>query len=140
LAAQAFELGLVDELRMFRSPVVVGGGPPFLPPGLRRNHVFHVRLTCPPALCSVKNSSELPSASVRAVIADGSAIRHSVVSGAPAALFRPRHAPRLPRAAPHRARAGGDEDAESLLHAALDKLPPESSAYRQVEEQLRRAS
>src|SRR3954452_11256739 len=32
LAAQAIELGLVDELRMFRHPVVVGGGPPFLPP------------------------------------------------------------------------------------------------------------
>jgi dihydrofolate reductase len=26
------ELGLVDELRMFRYPVVVGGGTPFLPP------------------------------------------------------------------------------------------------------------
>src|SRR5918994_444232 len=32
LAAQAFELGLVDELGMFRYPVVVGGGTPFLPP------------------------------------------------------------------------------------------------------------
>ena len=32
LAAQAIELGLVDELRMFRYPVVVGGGMPFLPP------------------------------------------------------------------------------------------------------------
>jgi dihydrofolate reductase len=32
LAAAAFELGLVDELRMFRVPVVVGGGTPFLPP------------------------------------------------------------------------------------------------------------
>jgi dihydrofolate reductase len=32
LAAQAFELDLVDELRMFRYPVVVGGGTPFLPP------------------------------------------------------------------------------------------------------------
>ena len=32
LAAQAFEHGLVDELRMFRYPVVVGGGTPFLPP------------------------------------------------------------------------------------------------------------
>jgi dihydrofolate reductase len=32
LAAQAIELGLVDELRMFRNPVVVGGGPPFFPP------------------------------------------------------------------------------------------------------------
>ena len=32
LAAQAFELGLVDELRIFRFPVVVGGGTPFLPP------------------------------------------------------------------------------------------------------------
>ncbi|MDP1849288.1 MAG: dihydrofolate reductase family protein [Solirubrobacteraceae bacterium] len=32
LAAQAVELGLVDELRMFRYPVVLGGGTPFLPP------------------------------------------------------------------------------------------------------------
>jgi len=32
LAATAIELGLVDELRMFRDPVVVGGGTPFLPP------------------------------------------------------------------------------------------------------------
>jgi riboflavin biosynthesis pyrimidine reductase len=32
LAAAATELGLVDELRMFRYPVVVGGGTPFLPP------------------------------------------------------------------------------------------------------------
>jgi dihydrofolate reductase len=32
LAAAAIELGLVDELRMFRNPVVVGDGTPFLPP------------------------------------------------------------------------------------------------------------
>lgn len=32
LAAAAIELGLVDELRMFRHPVLVGGGTPFLPP------------------------------------------------------------------------------------------------------------
>jgi dihydrofolate reductase len=32
LAATAIELGLVDELRMFRNPIVVGGGTPFLPP------------------------------------------------------------------------------------------------------------
>ena len=32
LAEAAIELGLVDELRMFRYPVVVGGGTPFLPP------------------------------------------------------------------------------------------------------------
>jgi dihydrofolate reductase len=32
LAATAIELGLVDELRMFRNPVLVGGGTPFLPP------------------------------------------------------------------------------------------------------------
>ncbi len=31
LAAAAVELGLVDELRMFRYPVVIGGGTPFLP-------------------------------------------------------------------------------------------------------------
>jgi dihydrofolate reductase len=32
LAAEAIELGLVEELRMFRHPVLVGGGTPFLPP------------------------------------------------------------------------------------------------------------
>jgi dihydrofolate reductase len=32
LAAAAIESGLVDELRIFRYPVVVGGGTPFLPP------------------------------------------------------------------------------------------------------------
>jgi dihydrofolate reductase len=32
LAAQAIELGLVDELRIFRHPIVVGGGTPYLPP------------------------------------------------------------------------------------------------------------
>jgi len=31
LAGAAIELGLVDELRMFRHPIVVGGGTPFLP-------------------------------------------------------------------------------------------------------------
>ena len=32
LARAAIELGLVDELRMFRNPVIVGGGTSFLPP------------------------------------------------------------------------------------------------------------
>ena len=32
LAAAAIELGLVDELHIFRNPVVVGGGTPYLPP------------------------------------------------------------------------------------------------------------
>jgi dihydrofolate reductase len=32
LAAAAIEVGLVDELRMFRNPIVVGGGTPFIPP------------------------------------------------------------------------------------------------------------
>ena len=32
VAAAAVELGIVDELRLFRNPVVVGGGTPFLPP------------------------------------------------------------------------------------------------------------
>jgi dihydrofolate reductase len=32
VAATAIDLGLVDELRMFRHPVIVGGGTPFLPP------------------------------------------------------------------------------------------------------------
>jgi tetratricopeptide (TPR) repeat protein len=37
-------------------------------------------------------------------------------------------------------RQGHSEEAVSLLHEALDRLPPESSAYRQVEEELSRAS
>ena len=32
LAAQALDLDLVDELRLFRYPVVVGGGTPLIPP------------------------------------------------------------------------------------------------------------
>jgi len=32
LAAAAIELGLVDELRIFRYPILVGGGTPLLPP------------------------------------------------------------------------------------------------------------
>lgn len=39
----------------------------------------------------------------------------------------------------HRSQGHGEE-AATLLHAALDKLPPESPAYRRVEEELRRAS
>jgi tetratricopeptide (TPR) repeat protein len=37
-------------------------------------------------------------------------------------------------------RQGHSEQAVHLLHEALDRLPPESSAYRQVEQELRRAS
>jgi tetratricopeptide (TPR) repeat protein len=37
-------------------------------------------------------------------------------------------------------RQGLSEEAVSLLHEALDKLPPGSWAYRQVEEELQRAS
>jgi dihydrofolate reductase len=36
LAGQAIRLGLVDELRMFRDPFVVGGGTPYLPPVTER--------------------------------------------------------------------------------------------------------
>jgi len=32
LAAQAFELGMIDDVRMFRTPIVLGAGTPFLPP------------------------------------------------------------------------------------------------------------
>jgi dihydrofolate reductase len=32
LAAAAIELGLVDDLRIFRIPIIVGGGTPYLPP------------------------------------------------------------------------------------------------------------
>ena len=35
LAAQAIEAGLVDELHLFLSPIVVGGGKPSLPDGMR---------------------------------------------------------------------------------------------------------
>ena len=35
LAAQALRAGLVDEIRLFLSPVVVGGGKPALPDGVR---------------------------------------------------------------------------------------------------------
>jgi dihydrofolate reductase len=35
LAAGAIELGLVDELHIFRNPVLVGGGTPLLPPVTR---------------------------------------------------------------------------------------------------------
>jgi tetratricopeptide (TPR) repeat protein len=35
---------------------------------------------------------------------------------------------------------GSSEEADDLLHAALDKLPADSTAYRRVEEQLRHAS
>jgi dihydrofolate reductase len=37
LAAHAFRAGLVDELRLFVSPLTVGGGNPLLPDGLRLN-------------------------------------------------------------------------------------------------------
>ncbi|MFF5290678.1 dihydrofolate reductase family protein [Paractinoplanes globisporus] len=39
LAAHAFRAGLVDEVRLFVSPVIVGGGTPFLPGGLRQRLV-----------------------------------------------------------------------------------------------------
>jgi dihydrofolate reductase len=35
LAAEAFAAGLVDEVRLYRHPVSVGGGTPALPPGRR---------------------------------------------------------------------------------------------------------
>jgi len=35
LAAQAFEAGLVDECRLFVWPMILGGGKPALPPGIR---------------------------------------------------------------------------------------------------------
>ena len=36
LAAQTMELGLVDELRLFRYPVLLGGGTPYFPPFTRQ--------------------------------------------------------------------------------------------------------
>src|SRR3954463_7137183 len=43
LAAAAIELGLVDEFRLFRNPVVVGGGTPFLPPVTEHVRRFDAR-------------------------------------------------------------------------------------------------
>ena len=54
LATQAFKAGLVDECQLFIWPLVVGGGKPGLPPGMRtdlellderrfRNGVLHLR-------------------------------------------------------------------------------------------------
>jgi riboflavin biosynthesis pyrimidine reductase len=37
LAARAFEAGLVDELQLFLTPIVVGGGKQSLPEGVRLN-------------------------------------------------------------------------------------------------------
>lgn len=37
LAAQALRAGLVDEIQMYLNPVVVGGGKPFFPDGVRLN-------------------------------------------------------------------------------------------------------
>ncbi|MFF8840697.1 dihydrofolate reductase family protein [Streptomyces sp. NPDC015130] len=39
LAAEAIGLGLVDELQMFRSPIIVGGGTPYLPPVTEAVHL-----------------------------------------------------------------------------------------------------
>lgn len=39
LAGQAIALGLVDELRLFRYPIVVGGGTPYFPPVTRDVHL-----------------------------------------------------------------------------------------------------
>ncbi|MBS2537831.1 dihydrofolate reductase [Catenulispora sp. NF23] len=57
LATQAFQAGLVDECHLFVLPVVVGGGKPGLPTGMRtdlellderrfRNGVVHLRYRC----------------------------------------------------------------------------------------------
>jgi dihydrofolate reductase len=35
LAAQAFRAGLVDECHLFLTPIIVGGGKPSLPDGVR---------------------------------------------------------------------------------------------------------
>lgn len=37
LAAHAFRAGLIDEVRLFLSPVIVGGGTPSLPDGFHQN-------------------------------------------------------------------------------------------------------
>jgi dihydrofolate reductase len=45
LAAQAFELGLIDDVRLFRAPAVLGGGTPFFPPvsSVRRLELIEMR-------------------------------------------------------------------------------------------------
>jgi dihydrofolate reductase len=58
LAAQAFKAGLVDECRLFVWPVIIGGGKPGLPTGMRAdlellderrfgNGVVHLRYRIP---------------------------------------------------------------------------------------------
>ena len=61
LAGAAFELGLVDELRIFRVPIVLGAGTPYLPPVAEDvslalveartfgAHVIYERYRCSPA-------------------------------------------------------------------------------------------
>jgi dihydrofolate reductase len=39
LAGQAFDLGLIDDLHLFRAPIVLGGGTPFFPPGSPRTQL-----------------------------------------------------------------------------------------------------
>ena len=48
LAAGAIELGLVDELHIFRNPVVVGGGTAFLPPVTRDSSLVDATGVTPP--------------------------------------------------------------------------------------------
>lgn len=45
LAASAITLDLLDELRIFRNPIVVGGGTPFLPPVRERRRLRLVETT-----------------------------------------------------------------------------------------------
>jgi transposase len=60
LAAGAIELGLVDELHIFRNPVLVGGGTPLLPPvtkGVsRKGYVDPSRILSRPPIATVGRS------------------------------------------------------------------------------------
>ncbi len=54
IRVEVIELGLVDELRIFRNPVVVGGGAPFLPPVTEDVPLDLIETACspdPPSAC-----------------------------------------------------------------------------------------
>ena len=121
LAAAAFELGLVDELRMFRYPVVVGGGTPFLPPVTEDVplDLIETRTFGSPGITSATGAS--------AMSRTDTAVR--VISAAPDRVFA---APDLLRRACGVATAGRmigrfehlDARSGGSYRLALDRIPP----------------